>query len=168
MVALYPALSGSFRLIPMSAGTIKTWFLPGQFPGHFVRVFPATMTGRRAVVPVFRVPAVFPAKMAGSASSTGWKGATRQFSRQTVARQVNSALVLLYWRVGWRIRRDFLKEKRAEYGERIVATLSRRLTEEFGIGWLRRNFFNMIRFVETFPNRKIVHALRAQLVWTQP
>ena len=34
-------------------------------------------------------------------------------ARQDVARQVNSALVLLYWRVGKRIRQDILKEKRA-------------------------------------------------------
>ena len=41
-------------------------------------------------------------------------------ARQDVARQVNSALVLLYWRIGKRIRQDILKEKRAEYGEQIV------------------------------------------------
>ena len=35
-------------------------------------------------------------------------------ARQDVARQVNSAMVLLYWRVGDRIRQDILKEKRAE------------------------------------------------------
>jgi hypothetical protein len=45
-------------------------------------------------------------------------------ARQDVARQVNSALVLLYWQVGKRIRQDILKEKRADYGEHIVATLS--------------------------------------------
>jgi len=36
-------------------------------------------------------------------------------ARQDVARQVNSGLVLLYRRVGQRIRKDILKEKRAEY-----------------------------------------------------
>ena len=60
-----------------------------------------------------------------------------------MARQVNSALVLLYWRVGQRIRRDVLKEKRAEYGEEIVATLSQQLTQEFGNGFSRRNLFNL-------------------------
>jgi hypothetical protein len=40
-------------------------------------------------------------------------------ARQDVARQVNSALVLLYWRVGKRIRQDILKEKRAGYGSRL-------------------------------------------------
>ena len=53
-------------------------------------------------------------------------------ARQDVARQVNSVLVLLYWRVGKRIRQDILKEKRAEYGEEIVATLSPQLVPEFG------------------------------------
>ena len=48
-------------------------------------------------------------------------------ARQDVARQVNSALVLLYWRVGQRIRQDILKEERAEYGEEIVPTLSAQL-----------------------------------------
>jgi DUF1016 N-terminal domain len=48
-------------------------------------------------------------------------------ARQYVARQVNSTLVLLYWRIGQHIRSDILKEKRADYGEQIVATLSRRL-----------------------------------------
>ena len=52
--------------------------------------------------------------------------------RQDVARQVNSALVVLYWRVGKRIRQDILKEKRAEYGEQIIATLSQQLVAEFG------------------------------------
>jgi len=55
-------------------------------------------------------------------------------ARQDVVRQVNSALVLLYWRAGKRVHQDILKEKRADYGEHIVATLSQQLTEEFGEG----------------------------------
>ena len=50
-------------------------------------------------------------------------------SRQDEARRVNSALVMFYWKVGQRIRKDILNEKRAEYGEQIVATLSRKLVE---------------------------------------
>ena len=46
-------------------------------------------------------------------------------TRQTAARGVNAALVLLYWKVGERIRRDVLKEKRAGYGDEIVSTLSK-------------------------------------------
>ncbi len=87
-------------------------------------------------------------------------------ARQDVARQVNSALVLLYWRVGKRIRQDILKEKRAEYGERIVSALGTQLTAEFGPGFGPRNLFRMIRFAEVFPDIEIVSALRTQLGWT--
>ncbi|MBM4297912.1 MAG: DUF1016 domain-containing protein [Deltaproteobacteria bacterium] len=87
-------------------------------------------------------------------------------ARQDVARQVNSALTLLYWRVGQRIRRDILKEKRAEYGEEIVATLSQQLTEEYGTGWSRYNLARMIQFAEHFPDQKIVVTLSQQLGWS--
>ncbi len=87
-------------------------------------------------------------------------------ARRDVARQVNSALVLLYWRVGKRIRQDVLKEKRAEYGQRIVSSLGTQLEAEFGRGFSRRNLFNMIRFAEVFPDSPIVQALTAQLGWT--
>lgn len=46
-------------------------------------------------------------------------------ARDVTAAAVNSALVLLYWQVGTRIRSEVLKEARAEYGEEIVSTLSR-------------------------------------------
>ena len=82
------------------------------------------------------------------------------------ARQVNSALVLLYWRVGQRIRRDILKEERADYGEKIVSTLSTQLVSEFGLSFSSRNLWHMLRFAEVFPDEKIVNALSTQLGWT--
>lgn len=60
-------------------------------------------------------------------------------ARQDVARRVNSALVMLYWKAGQRIRQDILKKKRAGYGEEIVSTLSRQLVEEFGNEFSRLN-----------------------------
>ena len=80
-----------------------------------------------------------------------------------MARQVNSALVLLYWRVGQRIRKDILKEKRADYGEQIVATLSQQLTEEFGEGFAEKNLRWMVQFAEAFPDEQIVVTLSRQL-----
>lgn len=87
-------------------------------------------------------------------------------AREGVARTVNTGLVLLYWEIGRRVRRDVLEEKRAEYGQQIVSTLSAQLETEFGRGFSRRNLFNMIRFAEVFADREIVHALSAQLGWT--
>jgi predicted nuclease of restriction endonuclease-like (RecB) superfamily len=87
-------------------------------------------------------------------------------ARQDVARQVNSALVLLYWRVGKRIRQDILKEKRAEYGGEILSTLSRKLVAEFGSGFTARNLANMVRFAEVFQDEKILYTLCAKLSWS--
>ena len=87
-------------------------------------------------------------------------------ARQDVARQVNSALVLLYWRVGQRIRKDILKEKGADYGEQIVATLSQQLTEEFGEGFAEKNLRRMVQFAEAFPDEQIVVTLSRQLGWS--
>lgn len=87
-------------------------------------------------------------------------------ARQTVAHGANAALVMLHWHVGQRIHKDILREKRAGYGEQIVASLAMRLEIEFGRGYSRRNLFNMIRFAEVFSDLKIVQSLIAQLGWT--
>lgn len=87
-------------------------------------------------------------------------------AREQVARSVNASLAALYWRVGNRIRKDILREKRAEYGEQIVSTLSAQLETEFGRGFGRRNIFRMIRFAEVFPDQEIVSTLLTQLGWS--
>jgi predicted nuclease of restriction endonuclease-like (RecB) superfamily len=55
---------------------------------------------------------------------------------------------------------------RAEYGERIVESLSNVLSIKFGKGFNRRNLFRMIRFAEVFPDEQIVSTLSAQLSWS--
>ena len=87
-------------------------------------------------------------------------------TRQTVARGVNAALVLLHWKVGERIRRDVLKQKRAGYGEEIVSTLSRQLAAEFGGGFAEKNLRRMIQFAELFPDGEIVATLSRELGWS--
>lgn len=89
-----------------------------------------------------------------------------QAARHTVAVAVNSTLTTLYWKIGARIRREILREKRAEYGQKIVSALGTQLSEEFGRGFGRRNLFRMIRFAEVFPDAKIVSSLMTQLGWT--
>ncbi len=56
-------------------------------------------------------------------------------ARTAAAAAVNAGLTLLYWRVGLRIRREVLGEKRAEYGREIFVTLSRELVGEHGQGF---------------------------------
>jgi len=87
-------------------------------------------------------------------------------AREVVARAVDSGLTTLYWHVGRRVRQDILKEKRAEYGEEIVAALARQLETEFGRGFGEKNLRRMVQFAERFPDGKIVAALLRQLGWT--
>jgi predicted nuclease of restriction endonuclease-like (RecB) superfamily len=87
-------------------------------------------------------------------------------ARQQVAQAVNSTLVLLYWQVGDRIRREILREKRARYGEEIFSTLSRKLAAEFGSGFSQQNLFRMTRFAEVFPDSEVVAILSRQLGWS--
>lgn len=107
--------------------------------------------------------------VASAGSSSGLLQDVRELivsTRQTVARGVNASLVLLYWKVGERIRRDVLKEKRAGYGDEIVSTLSKQLAAEFGNGFSKPNLSRMVNLVETFPDPKIVSALSTQLGWS--
>jgi hypothetical protein len=49
-----------------------------------------------------------------------------------LAATVNSALTMLYWRIGRRIHIEVLQGARAGYGEQIVATLAQQLEAEQG------------------------------------
>ena len=87
-------------------------------------------------------------------------------TRASVAVAVNSGLTILYWRIGRRINIEILKDRRAEYGEAIVSTLSRQLQVEYGQGFSAKNLHHMIRFAEVFPEEPIVSSLWRQLSWS--
>lgn len=87
-------------------------------------------------------------------------------SQRTIAMAVNKGLTLLYWHVGERILKEVLKNQRAEYGQKIVATVSRQLVAEYGKGFLEKNLRRMVQFAELFPDKQIVAALLRQLSWT--
>ena len=87
-------------------------------------------------------------------------------ARSKVATTVNSALVMLYWDIGNRIRRGILQEKRADYGKDVVKTLSTQLTPIYGRGFAWRNLFHMMKFSEIFDDREILHSLSTKLSWT--
>jgi len=87
-------------------------------------------------------------------------------ARQDVARRVNSALVMLYWKVGQRIRKDLLNEKRGDYGEKIVPTVSAQLVEEFGNGFSPPNLSRMVHLTEAFPDLEILSTLSKELGWS--
>ncbi|MBK1681520.1 PDDEXK nuclease domain-containing protein [Rhodocyclus tenuis] len=86
--------------------------------------------------------------------------------RQQLASAVNSALTVLYWHIGQRIRCELLKGERAAYGEQIVSAVSRQLEADYGRGFSEKNLRHMLRFAEAFPDTVIVSAAQRQLSWT--
>lgn len=87
-------------------------------------------------------------------------------TRQSVASTINASLTALYWKIGYRIRLEILKEERAEYGRSIVASLSQQLTLDYGSGFGEKYLRKMIQFADVFPDEKIVASLMRQLSWT--
>lgn len=87
-------------------------------------------------------------------------------ARGQVARTVNTGLVVMYWAVGHRIRREVLEEKRAVYGKRIIMTVSRQLIAEYGRGFSFTGLTRMMQLSVRFPDQPIVASLMQQLTWT--
>ncbi len=78
----------------------------------------------------------------------------------------NSALVVLNWKIGERIQNELLKNERADYGEQIVATLSRQLSMNYGRSFNKSSLLRMIQFYKEFPELEIVATLSRQLSWS--
>jgi len=86
--------------------------------------------------------------------------------RQKVARGVNTALVVLYWQLGERLRAEVLKLERAEYGKEILSTVSKELMAEFGRGFSWPNLSRMMALSQAFPDSQILAALSKELGWS--
>ena len=89
-----------------------------------------------------------------------------QSARQRVATVANSTQTMLGWYVGRRLLRENLQEGRAAYGKRILVTVSRELTAEYGRGFSYAEVARMIQFSQVFPDENIVATLSQQLSWS--
>ncbi|MCL2640817.1 MAG: DUF1016 N-terminal domain-containing protein, partial [Phycisphaerales bacterium] len=87
-------------------------------------------------------------------------------SRRSIYAGANSVAVLLFWKIGQRVNSEILKSGRADYGKKIVVTLSRQLAEEFGRNFEEKNLRRMLQFAEQFTDEEIVVALSRQLSWS--
>lgn len=87
-------------------------------------------------------------------------------TRESIASTVNSKLTLLYWHVGNRVRKEILKEERAEYGRSIVVSVARQLMFHYGKGFSEKSLRRMIQFGEIFTDEQVILSLARQLTWT--
>jgi predicted nuclease of restriction endonuclease-like (RecB) superfamily len=87
-------------------------------------------------------------------------------SKKRTAITINSQITRLYWSIGKVIEKFLLKEKRAGYGEKIVATLSQQLSKSYGKGYAISSLSRMINFYKFYPNDKIIATVSQQLSWS--
>jgi hypothetical protein len=78
----------------------------------------------------------------------------------------NREITLMYWEIGRYIGSVLLGGERAEYGKRIVATLSQQLVRKYGSGYEYSKITRMIKFAELFQDSKIVSTLSTHLSWS--
>ena len=84
-------------------------------------------------------------------------------SRKLVYQAANFAMVETYWHIGEKIVEEQGGTERSKYGDRLIASLSEKLTAEFGKGFDKTNLGRMRQFYLTFQN---VDAVRQQLSWS--
>ena len=65
---------------------------------------------------------------------------------------INETLIKRNWLLGMRIQNEVLKEQRAEYGEQIIKSLAKSLTERYGTGFTKTNLYNYVAFYQSWPD----------------
>lgn len=74
-------------------------------------------------------------------------------SRQITYEAINTLILRRNWLIGKRIFEEELKgEDRAEYGAKVIATLSKSLTMEFGKGFGKSSLYQFYSFYKCYPN----------------
>lgn len=82
-----------------------------------------------------------------------------------VAVFLNSETTILYWQVGDYINKQLTHDERADYGARIVATLSQQLTVLYGKGYTYTSLTRMCKVAKCFDYQNIA-TLSQQLSWS--
>lgn len=88
-------------------------------------------------------------------------------SRDSAYKAVNSVMLDMYWNIGKRIVEEEQKgDQRAEYGKKLLKTLSDDLTANYGKGFSDRNLRYYRKFYIMFPDKEIWNACVPNLTWT--
>ena len=89
-----------------------------------------------------------------------------EHNRRIILTNARSTSIFLFWEIGKIINEDILKNKRADYGKKIVSLLATQLKEKYGSSFAVRNLRRMMQFAEQFPDFEIVSLATTQLTWT--
>jgi len=78
----------------------------------------------------------------------------------------NCEVTMMYWEIGEHINSVLLGGVRADYGKRIVATLSQQLMIKYGNSFEYTKLTRMMKFAKVFIDAEIVATLSQQLSWS--
>lgn len=84
-------------------------------------------------------------------------------SRNRVYRTVNTEMVNLYWNIGKMIIEKQGGHTRAKYGDYLIESISKKLTNDFGKGFSTRNLKRMRKLYLYYPKRT---TMLSQLSWS--
>jgi len=87
-------------------------------------------------------------------------------SKEQAIVQVNNTMILSYWKIGERLKKEILKDKRATYGKEVVKKISEKLTLEYGRGYSKASLLRIIQVYTVFSDKEIVVTLSRQLSWS--
>lgn len=84
-------------------------------------------------------------------------------SRNKVYKTVNIEMLSLYWNIGKMIVDRQEGNKKAKYGDYLIETISKKLTYDFGKGFLIQNLRRMRNLYVCFP---ICSTMLSELTWS--
>jgi predicted nuclease of restriction endonuclease-like (RecB) superfamily len=88
-------------------------------------------------------------------------------SKNNLAISVNAEMTMLYWSIGKQINEEIdIRNRTDSYGKKIVATLWRKLSEEYGASFSEKNIRRMMQFASVFNDNKLITELSRQLTWS--
>ncbi|MDR1792516.1 MAG: DUF1016 N-terminal domain-containing protein [Bacteroidales bacterium] len=87
----------------------------------------------------------------------------RKFNAVSAA---NSQVILMFWEIGQYINAAILGFSRAEYGKKILSTVSTKLTANYGNSFVEANLYRMKRFATVFDDLNKIADVIPFLSWS--
>jgi predicted nuclease of restriction endonuclease-like (RecB) superfamily len=87
----------------------------------------------------------------------------RKFSVVTTA---NSHVILMFWEIGRYINQNILEDERADYGKKILSTVSTKLVTQYGKSFVEANLYRMKRFATVFSDTNVIADFVPFLSWS--
>ena len=101
-------------------------------------------------------------------SNSLYKGVSKIIdnARQKVAVYVNQHANMTFWYIGQYINNDIGYKQYSAYGRRILATVSQRLTEQYGKGYTYSAVTRMMKVANLYSNEEMFATLSQTLSWS--